>query len=219
MEQLKDRLRIAMKRAGITQTELAKRVDISQSNVAFILSGRNKTTKSDILANMADVLGVSVAYLMGVTPELSKSADAAPIYIPYYDTTPNKDQKTGKYSFKPLEKAHVYPRDFINKNKLAIESCKLFEVKTDTLEPLINEGDSILVDCNDVEPWKHPQAHIYAYVVNDVLQINRIVTVFDEIRIESVNSKYSPLAMTKDKFLSQAQIIGRVIDRFGTSKL
>lgn len=219
MEQLKDRLRAAMKRTGITQTELAKRINISQSNIAFILSGRNKTTKSDILANMADVLGVSVAYLMGVTPELSKSADAAPVYIPYYDSIPIKDQETGKYSFKQLEKTHVYPRDFMDKNHLNKEKCKLFKVLTDTLEPLINEGDSILVNCEDIEPWKHPQAHIYAYVVNDVLQINRIVTVFDEIRIEAINNKYSPLAMSKEKFLSQAQIIGRVIDRFGYSKL
>ena len=82
-----DRLKIARKRAGITQVELAERTGLSQVMISSIETGQ-RDGSLQTLAKFAKVLGVPVAYLAGEELEewvegagregVLKDAEAAP---------------------------------------------------------------------------------------------------------------------------------------------
>lgn len=64
MDSFKNRLRLALDKTGIKQTELAKKMGISKGTVSQYLSGLC-TPKTDKIYYMAQILKVSPAWLMG----------------------------------------------------------------------------------------------------------------------------------------------------------
>ena len=53
--------------AGISKSELARRLEITPSQITRILNGDTKTTSSDILIKLTKLFGVSADYLLGIT--------------------------------------------------------------------------------------------------------------------------------------------------------
>ena len=53
--------------AGISKSELARRLEITPSQITRILNGDTKTISSDILIKLTKVFGVSADYLLGIT--------------------------------------------------------------------------------------------------------------------------------------------------------
>lgn len=66
LEQIRERLQTAIKQSGLTQTELAKRLNIYQSAVGQYLSGRAMPAL-DTFANLCAVLDVEPAYILCLT--------------------------------------------------------------------------------------------------------------------------------------------------------
>ena len=66
LEQIRERLQAAIKQSGLTQTELAKRLNIYQSAVGQYLSGRAMPAL-DTFANLCAVLDVEPAYILCLT--------------------------------------------------------------------------------------------------------------------------------------------------------
>lgn len=54
---------------GITQEDLASKVGVSRAYITNIEQGRAKNVGIDIIWGMADVLGVTVAYLLGTSDD------------------------------------------------------------------------------------------------------------------------------------------------------
>lgn len=222
MEQLKDRLRYAMAQRNLTQTQLAKDSKVSQATIGFILNGRNKTTKSNILASLAGSLGVSVAWLAGASPDMSQSSEDKTFIIPYYDSENliyNEELK--EFSFSKIStKSKSYLNGFFLERGIEPENCKLFTVQTDTMEPMIFIGDSVLVNCADRNPWLHPKGHVYAFVTKEgVFRVHLLKPLFDEIEVSSINTSYKTKTYTREFFTENMQIVGRVIDKFGDGGL
>lgn len=65
LEQIRIRLQEAIRQSGLTQTELAKRLNIYQSAVGQYLSGRAMPAL-DTFANLCTVLDVEPAYILCV---------------------------------------------------------------------------------------------------------------------------------------------------------
>ena len=65
LEQIRIRLQEVIKQSGLTQTELAKRLNIYQSAVGQYLSGRAMPAL-DTFANLCTVLDVEPAYILCV---------------------------------------------------------------------------------------------------------------------------------------------------------
>lgn len=55
LNQIQKKLAEAIKRSGLTQVEIANRLDINQSNISFYLSGK-KTPTLETFANLCDLL-------------------------------------------------------------------------------------------------------------------------------------------------------------------
>ena len=53
--------------AGISKSELARRLEITPSQITRILNGDTKTIRSDILIKLTKLFGVSADYLLGIT--------------------------------------------------------------------------------------------------------------------------------------------------------
>lgn len=58
------RLREARKRAGLTQAELASKIGIGQNTYSYWETGKTKIDNVS-LAKLAEILGVSIDYIMG----------------------------------------------------------------------------------------------------------------------------------------------------------
>ena len=69
-----EKIKKHMNLKGLSQKELAEEVGIDPASLCRIISGE-KNPKSDILANLATVLGVSSDYLLGIENE--KDFDAS----------------------------------------------------------------------------------------------------------------------------------------------
>ena len=63
-----DRLRQLRKEQGLTQTELGKRVGISQRLVAYY-EAQGGSPSPELLVKFADALGISTNTLLGVRPD------------------------------------------------------------------------------------------------------------------------------------------------------
>lgn len=60
-----DKLRVLRTEAGMTQTDLAKRLNITKSVVSYY-ELQEKTPSPDVLIKLADIFHVSTDYLLGI---------------------------------------------------------------------------------------------------------------------------------------------------------
>lgn len=64
LDQIRERLQKAIKNSGLTQTEIAKRLNIYQTAVSQYLSGRSMPAL-DTFANLCVVLDIDPAEILG----------------------------------------------------------------------------------------------------------------------------------------------------------
>lgn len=62
-EQIRKRLIESIRQSGMTQTEIAKKLNVSQSNIAHYIRGDIMPTL-DTFANLCDILDVDPAYIL-----------------------------------------------------------------------------------------------------------------------------------------------------------
>ncbi len=63
LEQIHQRLAEAIKQSGLTQTELARRLNVRQSNISHYIKG-DKLPALDTLANLCKLLDVDTNYIL-----------------------------------------------------------------------------------------------------------------------------------------------------------
>src|SRR3954463_9843442 len=71
------RLKLEMKRRGITSAELAKRADVKTSFIYDIISGKSANPSTVKLARVAQGLGVSLSSLVGSDAQFAAAARQA----------------------------------------------------------------------------------------------------------------------------------------------
>lgn len=68
--------------AGISKSELARRLEITPSQITRILNGDTKTISSDILIKLTKLFGVSADYLLGITDKKEIIKEKHTIRVP-----------------------------------------------------------------------------------------------------------------------------------------
>ncbi len=63
IEMVRKRLQESIKQSGLSQTELAKRLGVSQPTIAYYLRG-DKLPALDTLANLCKIIDVSPSYIL-----------------------------------------------------------------------------------------------------------------------------------------------------------
>lgn len=226
MDTLQERLIYARKQKQMSQAALGKAIKVSQSAIAALETGRNKSSTD--IAKIADVLGVSAIWLetgrgeMRETHKLPTKGDVRDIHAPMlwssntplpeddYVFTPYAKESElmgGSGSFEipdyngfrlPFGKATLYRKGIMPDN---VFCCTL---NGNSMEPRIAEDAAIAVDMG-IESIK--DGKIYAFQHDDLFRVKYLYRLpGGKIRIHSENTDYPDEVVNGEEI----RVIGRV---------
>lgn len=199
-DRIKER-RIAM---GYTQEELAHKLGLQKSAIAKYENGRVENIKRSTIAQMAELLECSPAYLMG------------------WDQPNSVSQKKG-VSIKVLGRvAAGIPieavTDIIDTEEITDELARTGEffglqIHGDSMEPRMLEGDVVIVrQQDDAESGDIVIAMVNGYEAT----CKKLVKHEEGISLVSFNSKYEPMYFSRIEIQTKpVRIIGKVVELRG----
>lgn len=217
MKTLSDRLRYLLKVNELTEDALAKKVNVSQQAINYVLNGKTRSPKN--ILEIATALGVNAHWLK--TGEGSPEADV------FAFTSEKDDDHTLRVDLLDAElAAHSsgiinleYP-DVISSIFFTHEGVKrilgrtttdgvyMFKVPTDSMAPTITQNDIVFIDTNVKE---YIGEGVYSFNLNGETYIKRLQRLpTGVIMALSDNPLYHPFEITEDLF-DTAKIIGKFI--------
>lgn len=220
-----DRLRDSMQKAGLTQSQLAEAVGVSQGAIQKLVSGKAKSTTK--LVQIANVLGVRPEWLSEGVGAIRKSDDFPSeekwTKVEIWDSnTPLEADEVEVPFLKDIEFAcgsgRVMEEDY-NGYKLRFSKSTLrrvgastdgsgiicFPASGNSMEPLIPDGTTVAVN---IEDKKIVDGKIYAINQEGWKRIKLLYrTGPDEVTIRSYNAEEYPDEVVK---MSSVEIVGRV---------
>nr|DAP02393.1 MAG TPA: Repressor protein CI [Caudoviricetes sp.]DAT04249.1 MAG TPA: Repressor protein CI [Caudoviricetes sp.] len=217
MKTLSDRLRYLLKVNELTEDALAKKVNVSQQAINYVLNGKTRSPKN--ILEIATALGVNAHWLK--TGEGSPEADV------FAFTSEKDDDHTLRVDLLDAElAAHSsgiinleYP-DVISSIFFTHEGVKrilgrtttdgvyMFKVPTDSMVPTITQNDIVFIDTNVKE---YIGEGVYSFNLNGETYIKRLQRLpTGVIMALSDNPLYHPFEITEDLF-DTAEIIGKFI--------
>ncbi|MEE6042393.1 XRE family transcriptional regulator [Avibacterium paragallinarum] len=242
MESLGQRLKTARKEAGLTQTQLAELIGVSQNAIQKIEAGGD--TKHTFA--LASALGINPIWLQtgnGIMIGSDSKISASQITNNVTYTEVHSDEKLPLAQY-IKDKDHRYRIDYldvraaagmtgfinsdypeiINQIYLSEDGLRelvgrkntngicLINVPTDSMEPTIKKGDVVLIDMN----INHYNGEgIYAFAIDGELFIKRLQKMISGgFKVISDNKeKYEPEEMN-DEIYRNAQFVGKFIRRW-----
>ncbi len=230
---LAERLKLAMREAGLTQAALADRVGVSQAAIQKLTSGSAKS--STRIVDIARALGVRPAWLSDENGAMKESADGTHhpdselppegewlAVEPWDKSTPLASDEVEVPFLKDIEFAcgdgSVIEEDY-NGFMLRFSKATLrrkgvntdgsgvlcFPAHGNSMEPVIPEGTTVAVNCNDK---KIVDGKLYAINQNGWKRLKLLYRTGPEtITIRSYNSSEWP---DEEAELASIEVIGRV---------
>ena len=195
-EQLVNCLRQSAARAG-GKAELMRFLGAKKATFYRALHDENPVLPSpDVLCEWLDKLHVNFA-LPGeelrqfvLVPSVKAVAGSG-------ESLETDDHVQGYYAFR---------QDFFRKNGIHSKNCAMLLVRGDSMQPLIRDGDFILVDQGDRSPL---DGLIYLLSVGGTLMVKRLFRLPMGWRLHSESRNYSPIDLQGDE-LGTVRVIGRV---------
>lgn len=194
---------------------LAKAAGISQSGIRRYFSG-GEPSRPQLIA-LAKAAGVSVAWLAtGDEPQPPSSSgdeEAARqcvsddyAFVPLYDAQCSAGDGAWNEHCQVL--THLaFTRYSLRKQGLTPEHLSAIRVDGDSMEPVLEAGDTVLID--------HTRTHIegegiYIIRLDHHLYAKRLQRSFDGVSIISANKEYREISVPRDR-LDELEVIGRAV--------
>lgn len=208
-----ERIRIRMAEIGISQSELARRVGVTQATIAKLATGSSAGSKH--LHVIARELGTTPAYLSGETDDASAGALPAP--------TPQRiaeqldlvgveqiDLAYGlgaTFTDLPLHsEVQHFPRAWLERITISPPALLTWtHGRGDSMLPTINDGDLILIDRSQRRIIE--QDALWAHTVGDLGGIKRLRLRGRKVIILSDNPAVPP----DEADVEELNIVGRVV--------
>lgn len=213
-----ERLRRIMEERGMTQSELAQLSGVSKSSISRYISGAWKG-KQDTVYNLAHVLNVSEAWLMGYDVPMERQQPVQSTAASLVDTVSN---------LLPLPKTRKVPRlgtIACGEPILAQENIENYDrapegvncdftlkCKGDSMVgSRINDGDIVYIRLQE----EVENGEIAAVLVDDIAEessatLKRVYLYENQIVLQAENPKYSPLVYTGED-MNKVRIIGKAV--------
>jgi phage repressor protein C with HTH and peptisase S24 domain len=205
---LGQRLRMEMKKRGISSAELAKRADVKTSFLYDVISGKSTNPSTIKLARVAESLDVSLAYLAGneagsqERPENSTAYLAVPRITVDITADGNRvvtQEHTAEY--------YYFRKSWVTEHlKTTAATLRLLYIRGDSMDPTLQHDDIVLVDMSRKTPT--PPG---IFIVFDGLGLSakrlEYVDRQKTIRLISDNPQYT----TYERSVEETVIIGRVV--------
>ena len=217
-----ERLRHIMEERGMTQSELAQLSGVSKSSISRYISGAWKG-KQDTVYNLAHVLNVSEAWLMGYDVPMERQQPAQSAATSFVGTIPN---------LLPLPKTRKVPRlgtiacgepilaqeniEDYDKAPEGVNCDFTLKCKGDSMVGArINDGDVVYIRQQD----EVENGEIAAVLVNDGSEessatLKRVYLYENQIVLQAENPKYSPWVYTGED-MNKVRIIGKAVAFLG----
>lgn len=209
MGTLGERLAEAMKKKGMTQTDLADKVGVTQGTVWKILSG--KAERSKFLPELARVLGVSLHWLATGEEDKNTPSESSVTLpsrkIPVTGTIQGGPARPGKRSGGSFRSSE----DYFEYNSPDPNAYVLL-VSENSMAPEIREGNYVLI-----EPGHEAKPGDIVLVKKTSGEV--LLKIYrsdhdDEIVLESSNAPYESVILSKNEIVSIHPVSAVIFRRF-----
>lgn len=185
----KDRTKLA-KHLGMTelprQTKFFKFLDGSDSAFGTVADWIERMGGQVILPDEDPAISASYRYL----PKVAAVAGAGA-------TLETSDEVLGYYAFRA---------DFLGREHISERRSVMMQVRGDSMEPLIQDGDTVLVDQSDIDIM---DGHIYVVTLGDELRVKRVQKGMRGYVLRSENPRYADIVIDGAD-LADFRVHGRV---------
>lgn len=213
-----ERLKARMEERGVSQSELARRVGVSQQAIGKLVSGESSTSRQ--LHKIARELATSPAYLMGETDDPDEGAllplpaedvagDLGLVAIKEVDLALGLG---GGYidDGAVLETTRYFPSSWLRElTRTPPEHLVFARTKGDSMKPTLSDGDIVIIDLTQQRISE--QDGVYAVAVAQLGMVKRIWANPDgSYKIKSDNPNVGPETAHDDEMFVLGQIVGKV---------
>lgn len=202
-------LKAAMHRHNLNAIELSRQAGFKPSFVYDILSGKSANPSTARLAKLAEILGISLADLLGLkSPAMPHPASDQ--YVAISSILVATSAADGHIT---LEEKHSDPYYFRkswvdDRLNARPNDLRMIFVEGDSMEPTLCQGDKIIVDISRRNP---SPPGIFVLFDGFGLVVKRLEFLSNSnppsLRILSDNPQYLPY----ERAITEANIIGRVV--------
>ena len=227
MTTLGERLKKALADSGASQRELAKAVGRTPAAVNFWVTGRTKTMSADDAKKAGEFLRVSPIWLATGDGQERQTVEAlcpgepVPdgfVEIPELDvraTAGDHDGGDQTLSEEVLGKI-IRPLAWFQAHGLNPSMCRYMTVHGESMEPLLWEGDEIMINC---APQPILNGKIYVFLLDGMPRVKRLFKLINgTLLIKSENPDF-PEERLEGEDINRFKLVGRVVERTGSSNL
>lgn len=220
-----ERLAKLREQKKMSQAKLAKIAGVPQSTIAQIETGRNKSTKKII--ELAEALDTTPNYLINGVTDLSvapvsseirsysdkdvENITGAYVTIPYYDISLSAGMGNATWIVRDTPEKLLFRENWLQRRRLNKSSLKAMYVRGESMEPLLYDMDTILLDINDLEII---DGGVYAIIYKNKLYIKELRNSENSIDIISYHPDYKPMHVTQETY-DQFKVLGKMVWRGG----
>lgn len=205
VDTIANRIRAALEVRGMKQADLVEKTKIGKSSISTYLSGAYEPKQKNIY-RIASALNVDEAWLMGFDVQMDRKNTSIEtnkgVKIPVLGTVP---------AGIPIEAVE----DIIDYEEITVEMAKEGEffglqIKGDSMEPRICEGDVVIVrKQDDAESGDL----VVAMINGNEATCKRLMKYKDGIRLMPNNPAYEPLYYSNKEIEEKpVKIIGKVVE-------
>lgn len=161
MKTLAERLKLALVEAGISQSELSRRVGVTRSAVSLWFGGSTTSLDGDNLLKTAEVLGISPLWLntgrgkMRASPSKEISLEENPDYPAIKRVKIKISAGLTGFGVEPLNDDHapiVFSKTWYERNGYEPDSLIAIKVSGASMEPGLYDGDWVVINTADATP-------------------------------------------------------------------
>lgn len=221
---LNERLQYALDKSGKTQADLSRACKVATSSVANWMNGRTKELSAIHAFKAAALLGVNPFWLAtgegeptrgNVVEVFEGDATTDLISVPEFKILCGAGPGASPTFEEVSEtKPSYYRHDFFAARGVKAQNCKRLKVHGDSMLPLLNDGDTILVDCTPHQRIR--DGKVYVFCFEDEVRVKRLYSkISGDIVVRSENQSYGEEIINSSD-LDRFFLIGKVIERSGS---
>ena len=176
------------------QKKLSEKTGIDQGFLSRLSTGKATEVGLGTLDKMIDVLGIERFFT---------NIPSSYVHIPLVDAVAGaglSNETDGN-----VRETHAFREDYLQAHGISKKAI-LMIVRGTSMEPLIKDGDMIMVDRADTEP---KDGLIYCLAFDDNLVVKRLEKILDGWSLRSENPYYTDIKIQGDE-VSNMKIFGRV---------
>jgi phage repressor protein C with HTH and peptisase S24 domain len=205
---IRERLRQELDRRGLSAVELARQAGVKTSFLYDILNGKSTNPSTVRLAQVADSLGVSLAWLAGASDNTQPQAGSGHAPSEYISVPQLRVVSSAVQDEKGAD-ACYFRRGWISETlKAAPEQLRMVCIRDDSMQPSLADGDAVLIDT----ARKTPSPPGIFILFDGLALVAKRLEYLDHapharVRVLSDNPQYGAYERSSDAIA----IIGRVI--------